>query len=278
MKKIFLMTSLIVTGAVALGAPAFAQDWSGPYVGAALTSGMPVEHDRSLQFDTNRDGGYGDTVHNFMGTDIFAPGFCKGLPRGTTAASGCSKQQNRFGLDGRVGYDWQTGNWVYGVVGDYNSAVFHDSVTGFSSEPNIYSFTRRVSGIGAIRARLGYSMNHWLIYGTAGAATASIDHGFVTSNTLNSFTAAPSHGKNGFQGGFGIEKKYGANWSVGLEYLYTSIADRGGAILVGPTQQTSGSNPFVLANASGTSMRRSDDKFQLNTVLLTVNYRFGGWH
>lgn len=278
MKKIVLTTSLIAAGVVGLGLPALAQEWAGPYVGVGLTSGMPVDHGKSLQFDNNLDGSYGDTVHNFMGADIFAPGFCKGLPNGTTAASGCTKQQSRFGLDGRVGYDWQTGSWVYGVVGDYNGAVFHDSVTGFSSEPNIYSFTRRVSNIAAIRARIGYSMNRWLIYGTAGAATASIDHSFVTSNTLNSFTAASSHGNNGFQGGFGIEKHYGADWSVSLEYLYTSIDNKGGAILVGPSQETSGSNPFVLVNAAGTDIRRSDDKFQLNTVLLSVNYRFGSWH
>ena len=33
-------------------------------------------------------------------------------------------------------------------------------------------------------------------------------------------------------------------------------------------------NPFLLVNANGTDMRRSDDRLDLDTLQLTLNFRF----
>lgn len=49
----------------------------------------------------------------------------------------------------------------------------------------------------------------------------------------------------------------GARWSLSAEYLFTSLDDRDEATVraQGPAPAT---NPFILANASGTDMRLSD--------------------
>ena len=37
---------------------------------------------------------------------------------------------------------------------------------------------------------------------------------------------------------------------------------------------TPATNPFILVNANGTDFRRSDDRLDLDTLQLTLNFRF----
>ena len=63
------------------------------------------------------------------------------------------------------------------------------------------------------------------------------------------------------------------NWSVGLEYLQTSLEDEESEVDVGPG--TAGpTNPFLIVNPAGTFIRRSSDKFEYNTISLTTAWRF----
>ena len=65
-----------------IAAPAFAQEadaeFSGPYIG--VSAGQTSVKNRTsvdpVQFDTNRDGTYGDPVLTSTNANAFAPGFC----------------------------------------------------------------------------------------------------------------------------------------------------------------------------------------------------------
>ena len=61
--------------------------------------------------------------------------------------------------------------------------------------------------------------------------------------------------------------------AMGLEYLRTRIDDED--TIVRTSRGTApATNPFLLVNASGTDLRRSDDQLELDTLQLTLNLRF----
>lgn len=275
-----MKSALLLSAALSLGAaaPALAQttDWSGPYVGGSIGYAKPKSGSEKLEFDRDLDGRFNDTVTTTAPADAFAPGFCDGDAKGNNAAAGCSSDDDgRAEVSLRGGYDWQFGNWVVGGLVEANYANLEDNVTGFSSTPAAYTFSRETDWILAARVRGGYAFGPYLAYATAGLATAKVDTRFNTTNTANAFDLNKDDSQaNGYQAGLGGEWKLTSNWSVGGEYLFTSLKDDEAVVRV--TQGTApATNPFVLSpNTTGTDIRRSDDKFDIHSFRVTAAYRF----
>lgn len=264
-------------------APAFAQEWSGGYIGL-YGGGVsdPDDGNDRFVFDTNLDGGFGDTVRTGAGADAFSPGSCNGQAQGPTPAAGC--EGNDSGGEGgvRAGWDWEVGDFLFGVVGEYGISDARDAVTSFSTTPARYTYIRKVDNIGAIRARAGWIFGEDranLVYATAGVARADLDTSFNSSNTANTFTTSGDESVDGTQFGVGYERKFGegmmgsGSWAVGVEYLMTSLDDDDGRVRVG-RGTAAATNPFVLVNASGTDIRRSDDEFDFDSLRVFATYRF----
>lgn len=275
--------SLLVLALAGVASPALAQstsepgDWSGFYIGASLGNGDPTGgDDGAFQFDTNLDGAFGDTVRTAAGADAFSPGFCGGNAAGRTPGAGCFEDTGGLQFGGRMGYDWQFGNLVVGAVADYSSYNIRDSVTAFSTTPASYTFTRELNDAFALRARAGMAFgaeSQWLAYATAGAVRAKLSNRFTSTNTANAFALNGGTDTNGVQFGLGIERKLFGNLSMGLEYLRTRIDDED--TVVRTSRGTSpATNPFVLVNANGTDLRRTDDQLDVNSAQLTLNLRF----
>ena len=258
--------------------PAAAQDWSGFYIGgqAGYLKSSQDEGERIL-FDTNLDGNFNDTVRTAAAADAFSPGFCDGRPNGNAAAAGCSDDEDGAGEFGvRAGYDIQTsGGWVLGVVGEWTSTSAEDAVTGFSTTPASYTFQREVTSVAAIRGRIGYAMDTWMPYATAGYAMAQVDQSYSTSNTANSFS--PTSGEtdaDGFQFGGGLDKRLTDRITVGVEYLYSDL-DVNDALVVRTGPGTApATNPFLLVNSQGTNQIRSSDALELHSFRVTAAVRF----
>ena len=275
--------TLLSLALVALASPAFAQSddagdkWSGFYVGASIGNTDPRGgDDGTLLFDTNLDGSYGDSVRTGAGADAFSPGFCGGVATGRTPGEGCFDDRGGTTLGARMGYDWQMGHWVFGALAEYNRHDVRDGVSGFSTTPASYAMIRELDSTIALRARAGISFgqsNDWLAYATAGAVRAKLNNRFETTNTANAFDLTDSGDADGVQFGLGVERKIAGNVSLGLEYLRTRLDDEDTIVRVsrGTAPAT---NPFLLVNANGTDMRRSDDRLDLDTLQLTLNYRF----
>lgn len=266
--------SATLLSAVALAATAQAQDWSGAYVGgnAGLVN-QSGDGDERLVFDRNLDGVFDDTVTTTLPADAFSPGFCGGAAT-STANTACRGDDEGADFGVRAGYDWQTGPWVFGVVAELSAVDATDAVSGFSSTPASYTFTREANWVLGGRVRAGYAFGQNLVYGTGGLAYADVDHRFDTSNGLNAFTPRNSDKLNGYQWGAGVERKWNDNWSVGLEYLFTTLDDDDYTVRV--TQGTAlATNPFVLApNTTGTDIKRSDPDFEFGSIRATASYRF----
>lgn len=274
--KMQLLAATAVIAMAGHGASAFAQsaDWTGGYVGGHVGYAFqPDDDDETILFDKNLDGTFNDTVTTVAGADAFSPGFCGGAANTSVPGGGCGKDDDgvEFGLRG--GYDWQFGGGlVLGLVGEISKPDIDDSVTAFSTTPAFYTMTREVDWMAAVRGRAGFAMDRYLPYVTAGLARAEVDASFATSNTANTFVLSGDDSVSGYQLGAGVETRMGANWSVGVEYLYTRLDDDGFRVRAqGPVAAT---NPFILTNAAGTDFARSEDEFDVHSVRLTAAYRF----
>lgn len=255
-----------------------AGEWSGFYVGANLGASDTMDSDGdTILFDANGDGRFDDNVNTTTGANAFAPGFCGGAANGRTPATGCTEDKGGADYGLRLGYDWQMGRWVFGVVAEHTQGDARDSTTAFSITPAFYTFTRDLDTTTAVRARAGMAFGErsdWLAYATAGAVRARIDHTFTTSNAANSF--APTSGRsdaNGFQAGIGVERRVLDHLSLGLEYLYTSVKDDDFQVHVGRGNAPA-TSPFLTANPNGTDFRRSEEDFKVGSLRLTAAYRF----
>ncbi len=280
MRTLTLMTALVAGSALfsagTAAAQTTAQDWTGPYVGGSLGYTFLDEDDgERVNFDTNLDGAYGDTVRNAGGADVFSPGFCDGANLGNNAAAGCKDDEGVIDAGLRAGYDIAYGGFVLGVVGEVSAVNVNDSVTAFTTTPAAYSFKRSLDTLYALRARVGAPVGSYLLYGTAGVAFGDIEREFNTTNGLNSFTPRGGDDGQGYQLGFGAERRItNSKFSLGAEYLYTSLDDEGYVVNFG-RGGAAANHPFVLVNAGGTDTRRDDDTLDLQQVRVTATYRFG---
>lgn len=272
-------TLLVAAASVSLFAtPAFAQSeeehFEGPYIGGSIgIAAQNNDRNEGVVFDTNLDGGYGDTVNTSLGANAFSPGFCGGAANGRTPIEGCRGDKDGLEYNIRAGYDIQQGNIVYGVVFEGGKNEARDSVTAFSTTPANYVFTRELDYTLQARARVGYAARGALFYATGGAAYAKIDNSFSTTNGANSFTNNGGTKSWGYSYGGGTEVKIAKNFSLGLEYLYTNYVDDDYVVAVGPGSAPV-TNPFRIVNPNGTNMRRDDSDFDMHNIRLTANFRF----
>lgn len=265
--------------AAALPAQAQSRDgWTGGYLG--LHAGVAGEADDGgsdrFTFDTDLDGDFDDTVRTGAGADAFSPGFCNGAAQTPTPAGGCTGNDGGGDWGIRAGYDWQAGDWVYGVVGEYAMYDVRDAVSAYSTTPAFYTMYRKIDGIFALRGRVGRAFGasqENLVYATAGVARADINTTFETSNGANSFDDNGNSNANGHQLGIGYERKLGSQWSIGAEYLFTSLDDDDYQVRVGPGTAPP-TNPFLIINPEGTDLRRSDTDVDFGSVRLTASWRF----
>lgn len=272
-----LAAAFVGLGAGAMAAPAQAQtaDWKGFYFGGSigLAAGDRKGGDETTLFDTDRDGGYGDTVRTGAGANAFSPGFCSGFANGRTPGEGCRDDVDENGSYAlKAGYDHQFGSFVVGALGEVSIVNISDDVTAFSTTPASYTFTRDVNSMAAVRGRAGYALGDGLFYATGGAVWADIDHGFSTTNGANSFTPNEPDDNWGYQFGGGFEFQWTRNVSVGLEYIFSNISDDDYVVAVGPGTAPP-TNPFLLVNPAGTNMIRSDDDIKVHQLGLALNWR-----
>jgi outer membrane immunogenic protein len=127
-----------------------------------------------------------------------------------------------FDGGGIAGYNWQFGNFVVGVEGDYQGSTGTGYVTTLGDGTSI---DQKLSWFGTARGRLGYGVGEALFYGTAGAAFGEVQDSVTQAAAGGSF----SHSKSGFAVGGGIENRLdffgllGPNWSTRTEYLVLDL-------------------------------------------------------
>ncbi len=271
---------LLGVTALAIAAPAFAQDadggWTGAYVGGRVGyAWQPNRNNETVLFDRDLNGSFGDTVTTAAGANAFSPGFCGGGATSSGPGTGCTKDKDGIEFAVHAGYDYQfEGGFVVGILGEYGTSRGRDSVSAFSTTPASYTLTRRLRDTYGVRGRIGYASGDMLFYGTGGATWGKVKNSFATTNTANAFTTTGNDTATGYRFGGGIERKLGANLSVGILYLHTALKDDDYRVRAGNSGTTPATNPFLLGSPSGTDFARSADKIKTDSVALTASFRF----
>jgi outer membrane immunogenic protein len=82
---------------------------------------------------------------------------------------------------GQIGYNWQVSpSWVVGLVTDFQGADIKASGTN-SFSGITQSLSERLDFLGTVRARAGWAVNNWLLYGSGGLAYRNV-HSAINYN------------------------------------------------------------------------------------------------
>jgi outer membrane immunogenic protein len=122
-------------------------------------------------------------------------------------------------LGGQVGYDMQSGAWVYGVETSLAWSGIHGR--GVIPDPrytgDIYNAKPR--WLATLTGRFGYAFDRTLLYAKAGGAVAhtKFDHFYAGASGSPIGATTGSMTQAGLDVGGGLEYALGGNWSAKLE-------------------------------------------------------------
>jgi outer membrane immunogenic protein len=231
-------------------APPAVYNWSGFYIGGHL-GGKWADHDG----------------------DIFLDQFLGFTPLGLAAFGNGGNDETAFIGGGQIGFNWQAGGWVFGVEGDFSATSAERTfvccgplVPPFPLSPFVQGdiFSVKNDWQASVRGRLGYAWDRFLVYGTAGVAFANLEATVALVGVPGIFVSA-SDTLTGWTAGGGIEFGLWDNWSLGVEYRFSSFDasdfNHGNLIL----------DPII------NSPLRSSFDLETHEVTARLNYRFSWW-
>jgi outer membrane immunogenic protein len=138
-----------------------------------------------------------------------------------------SGSQNGGAVGGQLGYNYQSGQFLFGIEADLTSLT-HDG-NNYTVDYGGPVVNDRLASdyLGSVRARLGWAINDWLLYGTVG-------WGYSKAEFTRDAPADPFHGKvklngDGLVFGGGVEWMLTYGVSIRGEYLRYDI-DRSRAV------------------------------------------------
>jgi outer membrane immunogenic protein len=149
---------------------------------------------------------------------------------------------------GFVGGNYQMSQFVFGAEADWQWA----NLTGNSGAITGVTMATTVKSYGSARGRLGFAVDHWLFFGTAGWAWGT----WSTSYTPIGFTSSDSS-HAGWTAGAGLEYAFTNNFLGRVEYRYTNL----GTI--------SYADPVTKSSDVG-------NKLVINDIRAGLAFKFGG--
>ena len=126
---------------------------------------------------------------------------------------------------GQLGYNWQFGQWVFGVETDiqYSAQDSNSVISGFGAT---LADKQELNWFGTLRGRVGWAgwWDRWLPYFTGGLAYGGRS---ASGAATGAFTGVYSADDTaiGWAIGFGVDYAITAAWTARLEYLHISLED-----------------------------------------------------
>jgi outer membrane immunogenic protein len=168
----------------------------------------------------------------------------------------CSHTLNGFIGGGQTGYNWQSGNWVYGLEASFSGAKISGTETiNFGAGPN--TFATKIESLLLATGRLGYARDRTFLYVKAGYAGSKV--GFTATGIPGTDTDSVSSWHSGWTAGTGVEYALTQNWIAGVEYDFSDLGQK----------TTTGVN-----SPSGNVSQIQVDVPRLQTVLARLSYKF----
>jgi outer membrane immunogenic protein len=123
---------------------------------------------------------------------------------------------------GFVGGNYQMGQLVIGAEADWQWANLTGNSGGMPYFGTNLTFSSTVKSYGSARGRLGYAVDHWLFFGTAGWAWGTWSETYGRTGLPPAFTNSVTSNK-GWTAGAGIEYAFTNNVIGRVEYRYTDL-------------------------------------------------------
>jgi outer membrane immunogenic protein len=242
-RKLLLATTCAVGVAAPIAAAQAApvSTWTGCYIGANAGAGWGKKN-FSDQFLT-------------PGV-VIIPGFVFITPSSPLADT------SGWLAGGQVGCDLQFApNWVLGIEGagawadisGRSDPFFHGKTIGGEAV-----FYARTDWLASVTARLGYTVEHWLLFIKGGPAWAG-DRYRVPGFAANPFNFTASETRSGVVFGGGLEWFFAPNWTFKVEYAYYDFGTRTLTLI----------DQFDNFNPDTARIRQ-----RIQTVTFGVNFRF----
>jgi outer membrane immunogenic protein len=115
-----------------------------------------------------------------------------------------------FRAGGEVGYDWQRGSFLFGVVGD----ATYSWIEGDGRGAGIGQFASDLNYMGTLRGRLGVAFGRVMLYGTGGWAFGKLE---VTDQLAG---VSDSNALSGWAAGGGLEYVWNQSITLRAEYIH----------------------------------------------------------
>ena len=222
------------------------------------------------------------------GAQIGVPGT---FPQTTTltALGTTSTRANVKGFIGgaQLGYNWQSGSWLYGFETDFQwsgekGTDLVCSVAACTIGSVFGAADTSLKWFGTFRARVGMlATERLLLYATGGLAYGRIDSNYVSGfNGFPFLAASSSTTKVGWTIGAGAEGAIDSNWSWKAEYLYMDLGSYGanlGTGTVGPVTTTAfigTAGPTLQTTTTSTFGATVNSRFSDHIFRIGLNYRF----
>jgi len=161
---------------------------------------------------------YYPPIYNWTG---FYAGVNGGYGWGSTdwSALGSSFDVKGGLFGGQVGYNWQFGQFVYGVEADLDwTDIRGNSLVNGAVGCAANVCSTRNDFLSTARGRVGYAVDRWMPYLTGGLAVGNI-------RTSTPFTTGVDQTNAGWTIGAGLEFALVANWTAKIEYLYVDLGN-----------------------------------------------------
>ncbi len=167
---------------------------------------------------------------------------------------------------GQIGCDYQfAGDWVVGLEGSASGSTMKGDVTlplplGNPGENELVS--ARTDFLASVTGRVGYAIDHALIYGKGGYAWMGGKYNVSGVFQGTNFNFEGPEVRNGWTAGAGVEWAFSPHWSTAIEYDYYQFGSRN-VLLSDPINALSG--PV-------------NTRLNVQVVKATLNFHmWGGW-
>jgi outer membrane immunogenic protein len=157
------------------------------------------------------------------------------------------------------GYNYQFGQWVVGIEGDYSFSGVSGDITTPSQKiaGNLTASNSQITWLADITGRVGYAWSNWLLYAKGGAVWTHVEANSNTTGPSPSTTSG-NETRSGWLIGGGVEWAVMEHVSLKLEYNYMDF----------------GTADVVRITAGSGFQNHRDESLTANVVKIGANYRF----
>jgi outer membrane immunogenic protein len=264
-----LRGTFLVGAALCAAAPALAADMAPSYKAAPMPAPVAVYNWTGFYIGANVGGAWERESSQLVVVNDPVNYFAALAVPGVNASGSQSLSRSGFTGGGQVGYNLQTGQWVWGIEADINGIAGKANRGGtflFTTNNAPYVLTESASAdwLFTLRGRVGWAMDRGLLYFTGGLAVTDRKFDQFFSEPPNTLTISSSKIQVGFSVGGGYEYAFTRNWSVKAEYLYSQF---GGLTAAGH---------LLIPGGRGATFNNSLGNLDIHMARVGVNYHFGG--